>query len=368
MTNALTGVRLTQTETVARRPLVLVGNLPPAAREVLQVVARELGAPLIASDSVSSAPPGPLAFLVPLGTSWVDNACLQIRQRSSFAHVPVIGIADEPSDLAFNELFACGGDDLVTIDPDRLRARLRTLVRGRQSELPAGRRGLAIVASVDANWRTVMGRALWNGGYEVDLASDAAAAHRPEAKLVVMDEAMLSRRGRAILDARSESQSWVVAVGPGRLGALRRELAGVARLAVVDAGAPPENVLFLASELGFDVASRRASPRLLYGTTASFRVAGRARDEVGFTYNLSASGLYIRTLAPLEPEQDAWLELRPPRSERHVRLVGKVVWRRAFGQSETATVPPGFGVQLRAGLDDDLEQYRLGYESLNGDD
>jgi hypothetical protein len=123
--------------------------------------------------------------------------------------------------------------------------------------------------------------------------------------------------------------------------------------------------VFLANELERGGAGdKRASRRLLYGTTVSFRGAGRDADEHGFSYNLSLGGLYVRTLAP--PEDDlVWLEIRPPRSERRVRLEGRVVWRRKFGPSEGATVPPGFGVALTDATRRDLEAWEGGYRAFS---
>ncbi len=74
--------------------------------------------------------------------------------------------------------------------------------------------------------------------------------------------------------------------------------------------------------------------------------------------------MYVRTLAPLEPRAEVWLEMWPPRSERRVRLGGVVAWRRPFGPRGGATVPAGFGVQIRDGLAGDLERWRAGYEAF----
>ena len=109
---------------------------------------------------------------------------------------------------------------------------------------------------------------------------------------------------------------------------------------------------------------KRASPRVLYGTTVAFRVAGRDQDEIGFSYNVSASGIFVRTLAPLDAGQEVWLEMWPPRSERQVRLVGTVAWKRSFGPNEAATVPAGFGVRITEGLPGDLARWNLGYEAF----
>jgi Tfp pilus assembly protein PilZ len=103
---------------------------------------------------------------------------------------------------------------------------------------------------------------------------------------------------------------------------------------------------------------------VLYGTAVAFRAAGREQDEIGFSYNVSAGGVYVRTLAPLDAGQELWLEMWPPRSERRVRLAGTVAWKRPFGPSEGATVPAGFGVKITEGLAGDLERWRGGYETF----
>jgi hypothetical protein len=105
----------------------------------------------------------------------------------------------------------------------------------------------------------------------------------------------------------------------------------------------------------------------LFGTAVAFRVAGGAEDDLGFTYNVSSGGVFVRTLAPLDSGQEGWLELWPPRSERAVRLAGRVAWRRAFGPNESATVPPGFGIQLMGGLTGDLERWERGCREFVAD-
>lgn len=353
------------------RPVAALGPLSPRERDLVKHVTSDLSAPLL-SGSLDDVPEAsnlaPIAFLVAMGSSAAQRACVQVRLRRAFAHVPILGIASELGDLHFSEMFAMGGDDVISVDaPDRLRARIRRLARSAsESPLPHGRKGVAVVLGGDPSWRAVMGRVLANGGYEVSFAVEPSSAARPDAKLVVSDESLFRAGGADVVCARpiEALTPWVVMAAPRRLAALRRELEGAARVTVGDAFAPPENVLFLANELGFDVASRRASPRLLFGTSIAFRAAGRDKDELGFSYNLSATGLYVRTLAPVDPGEEVWLEMWPPRSDRRVRLVGRVVWRRAFGQSETATVPPGFGVQLEGGLGGDLERYRQAYDVL----
>jgi hypothetical protein len=85
---------------------------------------------------------------------------------------------------------------------------------------------------------------------------------------------------------------------------------------------------------------------------------------VGHSYNVSAGGLYVRTLAPLARGSEAWIELRPPRSDRRVRLEGRVVWTRAFGLNDSATVPPGLGLQIIGSSIGELERYVRSYRAF----
>ena len=57
-------------------------------------------------------------------------------------------------------------------------------------------------------------------------------------------------------------------------------LRDLANATVTDSFAPPENIVFLANELGRGKGNdQRASRRLLYGTMVAFRCAGRDEDD-----------------------------------------------------------------------------------------
>jgi Tfp pilus assembly protein PilZ len=322
----------------------------------------------------------PQAILVRMEAEGAAEACAHVRAQARFAQVPIFGVASEPNDLAFTEVFGWGGDDVLGVtssQPLARRLRLlmaqpaRTAPHASLSRMPA-LAGLAVVAGAEATWRTVMGRALNNGGFAVrfatsakDLATESVATG---VRIVVIADDFLPEGGASALASARQLGSdvgWVVVAPPKRMGAVRAEVAAAGRASVLDGFAPPENVLFVVNELlssrGVD---QRGSARLLYGTSVAFRAAGREEDEIGFSYNVSATGVYVRTLAPLEPKQDVWLEMWAPRSERRVRLAGTVAWRRPFGPRGGATVPAGFGVAFTEGLAGDLDRWRAGYEAF----
>jgi CheY-like chemotaxis protein/Tfp pilus assembly protein PilZ len=281
-------------------------------------------------------------------------------------------LAPELNDLVFPETYGWGGDDVIRAsEPLAMVPRLRGLVTDGSLHPPPSKGG-AIVVDSDRRRRALYARVLRNAGYEVRFAVTAEEAQANSAvegvKLVIADAEVGDDGGvglaKKIRSAGGEVPV-VIASAPKKMAGYRAEAAGIAKIAVTDGFAPPENLLFVANELGRSGATDgRASARLLYGAVVAFRAAGRDADAFGCSYNISAGGLYVRTLAPLDKGEDVWLELIPPRSDRRVRVEGKVVWRRRFGPIESATVPQGFGVQITDGAKGDMARYEAGYRAF----
>jgi len=294
-----------------------------------------------------------------------------VEARSSAQHVrlPMLALSRSVSDLAFTDAFSWGADDVVPFGEVRpLLTRLRHLPR-EQFEPPKAARGEALIAEADRTRRTVVARVLRNAGYSVTFAVTAEDAQkfaaRPDLMLAVVNTELVTDPRALVESARAHDSKahFICCSAPRELRALRERFEDLSGVAAVDGFAAPENVLFAANELRAGGVNNRKSPRLLYGTSVAFRGAGRERDELGFTYNVSSGGLYVRTLAPPDDDQ-AWIELRPPRTDRLVRLVAKVVWRRRFNHNENATVPPGFGAQIVDGARADLDAWTDGYSAM----
>lgn len=359
------------------KPVLLVGALRRETVAGLSAAAKEAE---LAYDFVPSVDEAidwlagqvPSAIAVATNDPDAEKLFLHVRSDGRLVNAPAIGIAPSLDDLVFPEVYGWGGDDVIAeTSTMHLVPRLRALVANGDSRR-AGARGIAIVASDDPHFRVVTGRVLHNAGYdvrfEITAAAAASAATAVGAALVVSnDDAALATIGEVIATARAglPALPWVVVAEPKRLANATQVVSALRGVAVTDAFAPPENVIFVANELSrSQQTDGRASARLLYGTLVCFRIAGRDEDQVGFTYNVSGSGLFVRTLAPLAMGEDAWVELRPPRSDRRVRFEGRVAWTRRFGANDTATAPPGFGVQIVDGCSGDLQRYRDGYRAF----
>lgn len=362
-------------ESINRNALLAVGAFRSEAGRGIAEAAADVGATIrfVDGDGIAAAlEDDPLALLLQMDEPAAARTCRDIRTQPGAAGVPILGTLARSGDLAFTELFCWGGDDLIeTGCRHALVRRLRAVITGRSAgKAPAVDRGIAVVAASDPHWRSVMGRTLHGGGYAVRFAAtgDELATLAPDVKVVVAAHDLPPDGASVAAEqsrARGLDQAWVIVAPPKRMGLVYAAVRSLPRVAAVDSFAPPENVLFTLNELlaarGVD---HRSTARLLYGTAVAFRPAGRDDDEVGFSYNISAEGLYVRTLAPPEPGQQVWLDAWPPRSERRVRLAGTVAWRRLFGDATKTAVPPGFGVKLADGLAGDLDRWRAGYRAL----
>lgn len=361
------------------RYVLAVGAFDDAERIALTDMAHESAMDVhVEADPIAAAAwldtRSAVAMLIDGDMSGGEAFAVERRAEAKHATLPVLTWNHGVNDLSFAEAFSWGADDVVNRDdPHALISRLRHLPK-EPGAMAASNRGVALVADSDRNRRIVVGRVLRNAGYSVMFAVSGDDIERfvkeSPVELVVTNAGLHSSPLDAVQKARQLGSRalFIVNCPPRDLKRERKAFAGLERATPTDGFAPAENVLFVSNELGrgFGV-DKRTSARLLFGTTVTFRGAGRDSDDWGYSYNISENGIYVRTLAPPDDEF-VWLELCPPRSERRVRLVGKVAWRRGLGKGEYATVPPGFGIQIVDAAKMDLEvwvdRYRAFAEML----
>jgi hypothetical protein len=317
----------------------------------------------------------PVGLLVAVDCEGALEVMTHLRGNVRYAATPLLGITDERTDVAFSTFYDRGGDDILSGRSLRaLVGRLRPLIEQGRAPAQARTPGFVVVATSDLRWRNVVVRTLSNVGIETRIVGNGPdavqAASRTALFVVASDDLLPEGAATALAQARERGSSvpWLIAAPHRRASALRALLSAHTKAIVIDVFAPPDNLLFTANELRRPpLDDQRASVRVLFGTNVAFRIAGGPADDVGFTYNVSSGGVFVRTLAPLDAGHEVWLELSPPTAERMTRIVGRVAWRRSFGPNETATVPPGFGIQLTGGLPDDLERWEAGTRTLVAD-
>jgi CheY-like chemotaxis protein len=355
---------------------VLVGESSAETQRTMNAAAAMAGADLLHAPTLQGAAEWmdrrPVAAI--FDTSRPRNRDMAVELRSRFAAIPlpVIGLAQQVGDLGFEEAYASGMDDLCAADAARLGRRLRHLVEVGPVE-PQRSDATVVVADADPTMRVLIGRVFRDAGFQVAFASepgDALERSRDAAVRAViisaeLDAAPGSDDAVCIRAQREGSKAaFIVNTPPRDIPSVRARI-GTAKIAVHDAFASPATLLFVANDLiSRPAVDARKSERLLYGTCVRFRAAGRNNEDVGYAYNISEGGLYVRSLALPTRNEEMWLELIPPRHDRFVHLEGSVVWARRFGCSISASVPCGFGIQLSGGSSHDTERYTQSYRAF----
>jgi CheY-like chemotaxis protein len=289
-----------------------------------------------------------------------ENFCRKARASEQLRRVPIIGLSRNPGELSFNRVFAWGADDLAPLGQENPLAE-RLIALAESAGTTDESFGQAVVAEANPERCTLLGRVLTQAGYSVKYAIDAASAEyyasQFETRLCVLNASLSAPR--KLIETVEQSGAlpmWVVIAEQRNLVKVVQSLNGIERVAVTASGGSPEDVLFVANELVFSRGNKRKEWRALYGTPVHFREAGSNTDEFGFSYDISPNGIYVRSLLPCD-FSEVWIELRPPRREKLVRLRGKIARRFRYGSGSIASAPPGFGVKLDDNDDEDLKTW-----------
>ncbi|MBN2191478.1 MAG: hypothetical protein JW751_01575 [Polyangiaceae bacterium] len=343
------------------RTILMLARLERDERDALTAEVAAAACQVRAVDSLEAAALAlaahpPAAVLVDLELEEAHKLCRRVRTKRRAVDVAVFGLSSEITNAVFARALKWGVDDVVSPRTEGALAN-RLVALPLDPTVPIAERGDAVVATRDEN-ENLIGRLLTNAGYDVEYASDSTSllhlAALPRMRLVVASPELGGPRELIeVTRRRGGHATWVVLAGEDRIPHVERDLAGLPRVGVASLADSLDHILFVSNELGMteDRAARRER-RILYGALCAFHAIERDVIEHGFTYNVSPSGLYVRTLSPPREEQ-VRIDLLAPGTARPVRLEGHVAWRRGFGRLGTATAPPGFGVKLTGGdLDD----------------
>jgi hypothetical protein len=272
--------------------------------------------------------------------------CAEVR-RSSLDLLTIGLIADPWGDSA-REAYAAGADECIPIFAAGQLA--ETLLTLRTEGAPVGPvyTGTVVVAGPDREHRAALGRQLRRTGLEVEFAHLAAPAVDERLRLVVAAADVAPGGAAAALrvfrSAHGDAIPWVIFGGGPQL-ALRRELDCERNVAFFDLDQHASQIVFSAHQLlSASPEVQRRTVRLPYETPVRWQATEGTRW--GYSYNINAGGLYVRTLVSPPAGTQVTLELRPPFGRGWVVVDGTVVWRQRYHQRQGQ--PPGFGVQYSA--------------------
>lgn len=346
----------------ATGPSVLVVDDDELLKPVLSEVLAQAGCQLLFARSTEEArallDQRPVAALVDvhLPVESGDDLCRWLRQSGEFWPLPVIMVtADDRKDLV-RRCFVAGADDFISkpIEPAFLLEKVRAILEGTQSGLLAAPPSAKTVglATRDGFFQSVVGRLLEHSGVQVrtfdNLQKWADGARSETWDAAVVDLALDdSPSGGALLEARKAPElsnlplftvaDGVLAAGPSAYG----ELAPLDRSEEVAQLIRQLGSLLSGSRAGVN---RRKATRVSIFSVVRFRFYGYEAWSSGYGYDVSETGIFVRTLTPVAARQPVDISFRLKDDGPWLNCKGLTIWSNAFGPRRMANFPYGMGI------------------------
>lgn len=295
-----------------------------------------------------------------------------IREQSVLFSTQVVAMVSDLRDSSFVQAYRNGADDVILRSNfGGVTRRLANLRELDPSGRPPVSRGTVLISHPTDEHRRRFGRMLRQASFNVQFALNAeeivaAMASDPPPQFVVVSDEVLPvhKIGEVRRSLYAPKTPFVIVATAASTRILMES--GLEGVATISESAPHDHLLFLANELLRGGRRQvRNSRRYLFDTICSFRLEGEFSLEYGLTYNLSETGIYVRTLDPPPKSTALWLELRPPGSTATVHLRGTLMWV-GMAVRRAQVTPPGFGFRIEADKSpaSDLKAYRDAYPTL----
>jgi CheY-like chemotaxis protein len=316
----------------------------------LRVVATPAGRDALAIEDVS-----PDAILVHLGATDLEAITELLHTTPALTGVPLIAVAPGLELANALRAAALAADDLLA--EDELAAELGAyLVLASEAPAlgPPSAQRTVLLADASAPRARLLTFLLSQAGFHVLRAGDGATAltlatEDEGVDLVILDFALPGCDPTSFLALVAERLG---AAPPGigiTAGAPSSQTVAAALASgfrhLVDPRRPPDELVFLANEATIrDHGRLRAAPRFPCAIVVRFR-EGDGPWRHGLSYNVSVSGLFVRTIRPPAAGAVLEIELTPPGHPR-IAARARVAWRKLFSARADRTVPTGMGLKL----------------------
>lgn len=297
---------------------------------------------------------------------------VSLRERKSLSNIPVIGRIRSLESGSIEHAFRSGCDDIILDENlNQFHAMTSIITKNEDWQVMRAPAGLVVLAHQDRYTRMRIGQVLRKNGFDLHFAAstkelvDVIEEKKPRAVITAYD---LPPKSPIIhIDTLSHQVPWIVLTAPEQMEILENAIHGNDSIKFLENSSDAESLTFVLNDfLAPKQKSERRTPRILYGTTVSFRPqgAGQSEDFYGFSYNVNIGGLFVRTLTP--PPMQSLLEVRftPPMGQGTVALIAQVVWRKTIGSTSGPATPEGMGVQFVESMPADMAGFETGYNIL----
>jgi CheY-like chemotaxis protein len=312
----------------------------------------------------------PLCAVLDLHEPEARDFCEATRLSWALSDLAIIAVVDDPWSEEVEQACRAGAEDFAPrSQPAELARKIEALTHLQAPAVPRAP-GQVVLADPDRLRRVRLGRQLRRLGLEVRFAVDGEIPEAP-APTIVVAHCQLPPSGAVPALERFHANAdghtpWILVGSRWDLECARAALPSDLCVELHDETLDPSQIIAVANGvLVAERTARRRSPRVPYATPVHLGQAD-VRCRWGMSWNLSADGLYVRTLDAPPIGTALELELQPPHGRGRAIVAGNVVWRQAY--SGQRGYPPGFGFMLspQAAVAD-RAALRAGYEALRED-
>ena len=282
-----------------------------------------------------------------------DRFCRRLRLDKDWWDLPVIMITSAQKSEVIRRCFVAGADDflLKPLNEKHVLAKVEAVRLGLGIPPRLQPPGRSVLLATDkVFFKTVLARLIEHSGYAVrvcGLPSETLSAIRAAPPDVVVTDVNLGGQDPAawlklLHEAFGKAKAPVIAIASGPVtGAplpeifpydveddlehLVRHLNGVLTGATIRA-------------------DRRMKPRVPLYTGVQFRLYGEREWFMGFSYDLSESGVFVRTLTPLAAKAPVEMAFRLEDAGETLECKGLVTWCNTFGPRTVFSYPYGMGI------------------------
>jgi uncharacterized protein (TIGR02266 family) len=209
-----------------------------------------------------------------------------------------------------------------------------------------------LVADDNEAVRVMLEDILSEAGYKVETAVDGMVTfnqlQKEEYDLVILDLLMPQKSGFEILEWLTQRKGRPMVLVLTGIFKSPREIDRLRQLGAkgyIYKSAPVEEILFRVNRVLFPVdRDTRKHPRIPVNIPVEYRL--NAHWHQAYSSTLSAEGLFIRTINPIECGTAISVKFTLPEMEHVVQATGTVVWCNEYQSDSRKTSLPGMGVRF----------------------
>ena len=285
-----------------------------------------------------------------------DALCRDIRLSDATWDLPVVAMTGCERQETMRRCFVAGADDylLKPLDQREVVERLRAVSESAGAlppRAPVSRR--VLVVTPKKMFGLTVARLLRAAGYQADLAQDcpgaqaAVAASDSAINLVLLDLDTGKEDLRVLLGLVRERNPHVPLVTVAGRPDLQDFAPDLADPPPFDTATELEHVvrqihrLLLRPGLGLE---RRTKSRVPFHSVVRFRIFGESEWLAGYGYDLSETGIFVRTLVPLPVNKPVEVSFKLNEEDETLSAKGLVIWSNAVHRRSVITYPFGMGI------------------------